>query len=359
MKRAFILSALFLSVFLAVGFDCGGSIPPPPVGFQVHTMDEQDIFGTLQDSPNINLTFYLEHLAPGQVQGFITSFHNVVTDSNGLYSAVNGQTPAVWNFTENNGPCGAQSVPALISNNQTQPLDCINLNLAFSMTPSTLDTFNPPTTFQVYGSGISGTHGMPKIQLYDNSGDLLAQITASSVAGNGSSLNAVMPDVSTFHTATYGVRVMNVQQDGSLEPAGVLPLDIEGNEARGLVSISGSERGCIHYQVSNNPLQYAWIPDVGKVSVTVNGKTSTATYSGSCDQNGNLTYQTTAANIASSLASSINSSSAGVTATAGGGIISLSLNAGSYVRTLTASSQTTESQYGFSGTSFPVSVTAP
>ena len=240
MKRALIIAALFVFVLLSVGFDCGGGSPPPPVGFQVHTMDENNIFGTLQDSPGINLYFYIEHLAPGQVQGFITSFRNVTTDSSGFYSATNGETPGVWNFTENNGPCGGQSVPALVGNNTTQPLDCIAVNLAFNMTPSTLDAFNPPAALQIFGSSISSSHGMPQVQFYDISGNIAAQVTASSVASDGSSLPAPMPNISGFETATYGIRVMNVMQDGSLQPAGVLPADSEGNEPRPLVSISGT-----------------------------------------------------------------------------------------------------------------------
>jgi hypothetical protein len=118
-------------------------------------MDENNIFGTLQDSPGINLSFFLEHLAPGQVRGVAATFNNVTTDGSGLYEAVNGETPGVWNFTEHNGPCGGQSVPALIGNGTTQPLDCIAVNLAFNMAPSTLDAFNPPATFQIFGSSIS------------------------------------------------------------------------------------------------------------------------------------------------------------------------------------------------------------
>jgi hypothetical protein len=359
MKKICALSALFVVVLLAVGFDCGSGTPPPPVGFQVHTMDEQDIFGTLEDSPGINLSFHFEDLAPGQVQGFITTFTNVNTDSNGLYSAVEAETPAVWNFTEHNGPCAGLSAPALVSNGATQPLDCISVRLAFNMAPSTLDTFKPPATLQVYGSGISSTYGMPKVQLYDNGGNILAQITASSVAGNGSSLNATMPNVSTYHSDTYGVRVMNVQQNGSLEPAGVLPLQIEGREPRALFSLSGGERQCIYYQVNHDPDEYVWIPDSGTISITVNGKTVSTGYGGSCDQNGNITYQTPLTTIASSLASQISSASAGVTATASNDSVLMSPNTGSYLRTLTANSQTTESQYRFSGTSYPVTYGAP
>jgi hypothetical protein len=233
MKKVLYIALLGLFMMLAMGDDCGGPPPPPPVGFQVHTMDEQGWFGTLEDAPYISLTFYLEHLVPAPPQGFITSFNNVTTDGSGYFDALNAEAPAVWNFQENNGPCGGQSVPANVGQNQTQVLDCIGFAITYTMTPSTLDVLYPPANLQIFGAGMTTTYGMPQVQIFNSLGNVVGQTTATAVTNNGTQLTAPTPDLHTLRTDTYGIRVMNVQSGGSLVTVGELPVDVDGDESRG------------------------------------------------------------------------------------------------------------------------------
>lgn len=116
----------------------------------------------------------------------------------------------------------------------------------------------------------------------------------------------------------------------------------------GSVTISGSERTYTYTYVCgpNGQTCQTIIPDVGNVSITVNGASATVAY-GSTD---------TAASIASALAATINgNSSYPTTASASGPVVNLTAKSGGVASnySLTASSATTDTQY-FSGTSFPV-----
>src|SRR5882724_2150843 len=162
MKRGLVkLMLLGVSLLLLSAFQCGSPPPPPPfAGFQIHTMDEQNIFGTLQDSPNIDVSGMWQEDTVVQVQGFATSFRHV-TDDQGFYTELNGRAPANWLFHEFNGPCANQQTVATIGQKQTQVLSCISIHLAFNMTPATLDVLALPGTVRVTGTGISTTYGMP------------------------------------------------------------------------------------------------------------------------------------------------------------------------------------------------------
>jgi hypothetical protein len=63
---------------------------------------------------------------------------------------------------------------------------------------------------------------MPVIEYYDQySGILLANTTASSVAGDGSSLEVVTPDLSGVYTGGYNIVVSNKAADGSNTMVGI------------------------------------------------------------------------------------------------------------------------------------------
>ena len=102
--------AILLGVLItfAMGFQCGGPPTPPPVGFQVHTLDEADLFGTLEDSPNVNLSGTLQEAIVDNPVGTFKYFSGT-TDSSGYVQALNVVVPANWWFTEYTGPCAGQS----------------------------------------------------------------------------------------------------------------------------------------------------------------------------------------------------------------------------------------------------------
>src|SRR5215213_3762419 len=64
----------------------------------------------------------------------------------------------------------------------------------FFATPAVVDLQAPPADFMITGSGMSTTYGMPKVQYWDDYGQLLGETTASAVADDGSWLQAITPN---------------------------------------------------------------------------------------------------------------------------------------------------------------------
>jgi hypothetical protein len=247
MKKVVQLTVLVLVVIFAMGFQCGSGPPvPPAVGFQVHTLDEANLFGTLQDSPNIDVLGNWQEDVVLTPAGTFRSFFGR-TDDNGFYNANGVVAPANWQLSEpDNGPCAGGSVVVTVGQGQTQDLDCIGTVLGFQLIPGVIDSLNPPNSLQVNGANMMTTYGMPNVQIFDSLGNQIANVIAMSVTNNGSVLTCPMPALpSTLRTGTYGLEVMNVQSNGSLSPAGALAVPIYGAEPR--VGVGGGGSGhCGH-----------------------------------------------------------------------------------------------------------------
>jgi hypothetical protein len=240
-----IFSLLFgLTVTFSMSFQCGGPPAPPPVGFQIHTMDDGSLFGTLEDSPNVNVISNLQEAIVNDPVGNITYF-NATTDSNGYWQAVNAIVPANWLFNETNGPCGGQQAVATVGNGQTQDLDCISLVLSYVVSPSSLEVWNPPTSLSITGTGMTTQYGMPHVQIFNNVGTQVADIVATSVTDNGEVLTAPGPSLTGLSTGTYGLEVLNVQSNGTLAPAGAAPIPII---AKWGGTGGGGTGGCLPHQ---------------------------------------------------------------------------------------------------------------
>jgi hypothetical protein len=225
MKKTTFLVLLASLLIPMMAFQCGGPPAPPPIGFQIHTMDEQDLFHTLEDSPKINVSMNFQEATTNNTMGFLTSL-TVTTDDNGYAWAGNTVVPANWLFQENNGPCAGDRAVATVGNAQTQDLDCISVYLAFNVTPTSLYTNQLPAQLQVTGSGITTTYGMPHVQIFDEAGNKIADVTAKSVTYGGTVLTCPTPNLAGTPTSTYGLEVLNVQSNGSLAPVGAAPVPI-------------------------------------------------------------------------------------------------------------------------------------
>jgi hypothetical protein len=90
----------------------------------------------------------------------------------------------------------------------------------FFATPSVVDLQAPPADFTISGSGISTTYGMPKVQYWNEYGQLLGEATASAVAADGSWLQATTPNTAQAYSGNWSVYVLNIRWDGGLEYAG-------------------------------------------------------------------------------------------------------------------------------------------
>jgi hypothetical protein len=197
MKKALCIITLGVFMMLSMGDDCGGPPPPPPIGFEVHTVNQLNLWGPVSDAQYINLTLALDHLLPAPPQGTVGYFTGT-SDGSGYFDALNGIAPAVWDFHENSGPCGGQWTPGTVGQGQVQALTCVGFAIVFTMTPSTLDVYSPPATLQIFGTGMTTTYGMPQVKIFNSLGNVVGQTTATSVTYGGTELTAPTPNLSAL-----------------------------------------------------------------------------------------------------------------------------------------------------------------
>jgi len=100
----------------------------------------------------------------------------------------------------------------------------------FFATPSAVDLQAPPADFTITGSGMSTTYGMPKVQYWDDYGQLLGETTASAVANDGSWLQATTPNTSQAYSGNWSVYVLNRRWDGGLEHVGSALISAYGRD---------------------------------------------------------------------------------------------------------------------------------
>ena len=84
----------------------------------------------------------------------------------------------------------------------------------FTPSPSGADLNSPPSSITVSGQGIDATYGAPRVDYFDSQGFLMGTVYASSVAGDGSSLIAPVPDLSQAYTGTFTLQIVNKDSEG-------------------------------------------------------------------------------------------------------------------------------------------------
>ena len=85
----------------------------------------------------------------------------------------------------------------------------INSGLTLTANPSSIDLNNPPATVTNSGQSFDATYGMPRVEYFDGSGFLIGSVFATYVSGDGTSLQANVPDLSAAYSGTYLIRVTN------------------------------------------------------------------------------------------------------------------------------------------------------
>jgi hypothetical protein len=144
--------------------------------------------------------------------------------------------PARWQiFAGVPGECiGQLTNPNMdVSAHQTKVPQCLTggIIFPFAMAPGSINLQAPPSTFAMTGSSLNTTYGMPRIDYIDQfSGELIATTTATSVAGDGNSLQAYTPDLSNVYSGTYSMLVSNINSDGSLNYLGSSTVDTYGRD---------------------------------------------------------------------------------------------------------------------------------
>jgi hypothetical protein len=98
--------------------------------------------------------------------------------------------------------------------NQLVVIALTNSNLSLSASPASVYLPSPPTTATISGQSFDTTYDMPRVDYFDGNGYLVGMVYANSVSGDGTSLQANVPDLSNVYSGTYQVRVTNKTSDG-------------------------------------------------------------------------------------------------------------------------------------------------
>src|SRR5688572_13792931 len=196
LKVVFVLVAV-LTLGTVINCGGGGGSSPPPSGFKAR--GENWFLGNDGQFHFLGGTtvsgFWLNDT--GSPQGSVTSFA-AFTNSGANYNVTNGRVPANWRILATNGACFQVLEPSVrnVTAGSTQVARCVVSTLFFlTATPASINLASPPPTVSIGGGGFNTTYGMPVVEYYDQvTGVLIANATASSVAGDGSSLEVVTPD---------------------------------------------------------------------------------------------------------------------------------------------------------------------
>jgi hypothetical protein len=234
MKKLTSIFFLIVMVLVTMGqSDCDDGPPPPPAtGFSIHTQNNIDTFIGRQtyDFGNVDTAGNVINDI-GTAYGSVTNFrHN--TDANGRYTVNDGRVPARWHFAEFSGPCTNKTLNDDVTAHKEQFLICILPDYPpfFNMTPSSVDLNSPPASFTIGGAGLSTTYGMPVVEYYDEFGQLMAQTTATAVAGDGTWLQANTPNLYNVYSGTYIIAIRNATSQGLWEFVGTTSIDAWGRD---------------------------------------------------------------------------------------------------------------------------------
>ncbi len=172
---------------------------------------------------NILLSGAWDRNIGGSQSGSLTVFLGRSSGSVGYVNVDGGRAPAVWELTEDNGPCAGQTVAEEINPGENEDIYCTELPIfLFNASPSFIDKTEPPTSIAIYGSGISSAGGMPNVEYWDSYGNMIGQQPATSVASDGTWLTGPLPDLTNAGTGRFAVQVKN--PDGVL--VGVAYIDV-------------------------------------------------------------------------------------------------------------------------------------
>lgn len=89
-----------------------------------------------------------------------------------------------------------------------------NFGLSLTASPSSVYLPGPPASAVITGQSFDATYGMPLVEYFDNYGYLIGSVNANSVSGDGTWLQATMPDLSSVYSGNYSIQVTNMRYDG-------------------------------------------------------------------------------------------------------------------------------------------------
>lgn len=114
---------------------------------------------------------------------------------------------------------------------QITAIEGFNFFRSLAAAPSSINLEAPPVAGDITGQDMSGANGMPRVDYFDSDGYLIGSVAATSVAANGTSLNAPTPDLSSVYSGNYEIVVTNKRADGEyLDRVGSAPIYAWGRD---------------------------------------------------------------------------------------------------------------------------------
>ena len=233
MTLLIVLSSLILSAY-----SCSGPTLPPTTnggGFFIET-EFLTATGSIVPDPIPNVTTgwtWLNDVPGFTAVGDPSPFQNT-TNAAAIGVSLNGRVPALWAVSWlAGGPAqciGAPDDPVL-GHFQSNPQratevicfdrtgagsDTVRGSQDFTFSPSPLYTDGSSgDSATISGQGFSSQYGMPLLQYYDLSGNLVNQTNANAVASNGTWITAPIPDISQVQIGSYVGFLYNKNASGS------------------------------------------------------------------------------------------------------------------------------------------------
>ena len=151
------------------------------------------------------------------------------SDQFGELDVIDGRSPAIWRFFENDGNCANQFIDINMARGGFENLLCaivFRLQGSFTASPSAVEAEATPQPITVYGEGISAAYGLPLIRYFDQNGVLVAETCADQVAPDGTWLTGSTTDLSSVYATQYTVIIYNATADGTFEAMGAATVEV-------------------------------------------------------------------------------------------------------------------------------------
>jgi hypothetical protein len=143
------------------------------------------------------------------------SFSGLVPNATYLIVITSTSNGIPENFTRVASSSGTISVSTSASCSNVVAVQVVNSpGIGLNPDPGVIFLPNPPAKVIIAGQSFDTTYGMPRVEYFDGNGYLVGSVYASSVSGDGASLEANVPDLSSAYSGTYQIRVTNKAYEG-------------------------------------------------------------------------------------------------------------------------------------------------
>jgi hypothetical protein len=220
-----LLVALLLTLMAVLtGCSTGGSNNFPNPGFTLQTQRVNSL-GIPTNVPGVVISGVNNRPPDPGYTGTIRQFPPTQSSYNSALVPVrDGVAPAFWAITSHTIPfCGGQTAFGGVRPGEVSEVVCFqsSFNFPSSFAPSLVNAEAPAVTWTITGANMNTTYGMPAVQYYDAAGNLVCQMQATAIGGDGSWISGSTEGLQYLPSGNYGVQVWNATADGAGEFCGV------------------------------------------------------------------------------------------------------------------------------------------